>query len=70
MEYVETDMLETCHQASKFLVEDKLMKQQQEEQEALRIAQEMIRMASVGNECVSLYHPASRVLIRSALQVC
>ncbi len=50
MEFVETDMLETCHQASKFLEEDKLMKQAQEEQEALRIAQEMTRMAYVGNE--------------------
>jgi hypothetical protein len=50
MEYVETDMLETCHEASKYLEEDKFMKRAQEEQEALRIAQEMTRMASVGNE--------------------
>ena len=50
MDFVEADMMVTCSEASKFLEEDKLMKRVQEEQEALRMAQEMSRMAAVGNE--------------------
>jgi tetratricopeptide (TPR) repeat protein len=46
MDYVETDMLETCTEASKFLEEDKYMKRAQEEHEALRMAEEMNRMAA------------------------
>jgi hypothetical protein len=54
MDYVETDMLETCTEASKFLEEDKYMKRAQEEHEALRIAEVMNKMAAEALQCVSL----------------
>jgi hypothetical protein len=39
-------MLDACTKASEFLEEDKYMKLARDEQEALRLAQEMTRMAA------------------------
>jgi tetratricopeptide (TPR) repeat protein len=52
MDYVEGDMQDVCREAIKFLEEDKFMKRALEEQEALRITQEMNQLASASDECV------------------
>jgi hypothetical protein len=72
MDFIITDMAEVCTAAATLLEEDKYMKQAFEEQEALRMAQEMSRLAAMGNEYV--YPCASvvgvRVRVRVRVRVC
>jgi Tfp pilus assembly protein PilF len=68
MDFIITDMAEVCTAAATLLEEDKYMKQAFEEQEALRMAQEMSRLAAMGNEyaypCASVVGVRVRVRVR------
>ena len=62
MDFIIADMATACTAAATLLEEDKYMKQAFEEQEALRMAQEMNRLAAVGNEY-------ARTLVQVAISV-